>query len=133
MSNAAPTMMFRDGVDGPVLALGSAGSRRITSSIFHVISGVVDRGSALAEAVDRPRVHALLNGEVWLEGGAASEPVLHRLSARYRNVEVKPYRSSDMGAVQAVGREGKGDWNGAADPRREGIATVVEKREGGDG
>jgi gamma-glutamyltranspeptidase/glutathione hydrolase len=133
MSNAAPTMIFRDGVDGPVLALGSAGSRRITSSILHVISGMVDRGGKLADAVERPRVHALLNGEVWLEGGAASEPVLHRLSARYRNVEIKPYRSSHMGAIQAVSRDGAGEWTGAADPRREGTAAVVGRSEGGNG
>jgi gamma-glutamyltranspeptidase/glutathione hydrolase len=128
-SNAAPTMIYRDGIEGPILALGSAGSRRITSSIFHVISGYLDRGFGLEEAVECPRVHALLNGKIWLEGGAASELVVHRLASRFETVEIKGLRSSQMGAVQTIARDGDGGWTGAADPRREGISLVVSGEE----
>jgi gamma-glutamyltranspeptidase/glutathione hydrolase len=45
-SNAAPTLVFRPEQDGGdlLLALGAAGSRRITSSILQTISAVVDLG-----------------------------------------------------------------------------------------
>jgi len=124
-SNAAPTLVLRPGPDGgeePVLALGAAGSRRITSSILQVAAGVLHRGLPLAEAMDAPRVHATSSGRVMLEARAATEEVLHLLSRRFRPIQIKAARSYAMGGVQAILRETGGTWIGAADPRREGTA-----------
>jgi gamma-glutamyltranspeptidase/glutathione hydrolase len=134
-SNAAPTLVLRAGRDGhtsptddgqaktkPVLALGSAGSRRITSSIVQVLSGVLDRGLPLAEALSVPRIHAKLRRNLWLERPAATESLMQRLQKRFRRIHFKSPHSYSMGAVQAIAFHTDGTMVGAADPRREGCA-----------
>jgi len=109
----------------PLLALGAAGSRRITSSILQVLSCRLDRGLTLAEAVAHPRIHATLGRTVHVEKPAASAPLLARLEKRFRAVEVRGARSFYMGAVQAVWIGEDGTLAGAADPRRDGTAGAT--------
>jgi gamma-glutamyltranspeptidase/glutathione hydrolase len=136
-SNAAPTLVLRSDWPGcqcpdnqracqrrPFLSLGAAGSRRITSAILQVISGVLDRGLPLAQAVGAPRVHATLSRRVHVERSAATEALLGRLKKRFRAVQIRSARSFFMGAVQAVQLGENGNFVGAADPRREGTAAV---------
>src|SRR5207237_7872546 len=52
----------RSGGRAPLLALGAAGSRRIVSALLHAISGVLDRGLPLHDALDQPRAHARPSG-----------------------------------------------------------------------
>lgn len=127
-SNAAPTIVFtrtagdRVAVERvPALVLGSAGSRRITSSILHVLTNVIDRGMSLPDAIDAPRIHVTLSGRPMVEKRIASEELEQKLHARFRPSQVKAERSYSMGAVQAIARTGD-QWVGAADPRREGAA-----------
>jgi gamma-glutamyltranspeptidase / glutathione hydrolase len=121
-SNAAPTLVVGRGGDGaPVLALGGAGSRRIVSAVLHAVSGVLDRGVSLPEALDQPRAHARPSGTVWLERPAARSDVVRSLRSRFREIEIKPALSYCMGAVQGIEfRDGRA--YGAADPRRDGVA-----------
>ena len=119
-SNAAPTLVLDKG--RPVFALGAAGSRRIISALLHVLSGTLDCGLELAEAIDAPRVHARLGGRVWLERPAATPEVCDALSARYHTIERRATRSYGMGAVQAVELRGDGTLFAAVDPRRDGAA-----------
>src|SRR5205085_2929371 len=56
-SNAAPTLVLKNG--RPFLAVGAAGSRRITSAILETICGVIDCGLTISDAVAAPRIHAL--------------------------------------------------------------------------
>lgn len=123
-SNAAPTLLLAEcgGQEHPVLALGAAGSRRITSSILQVIANCTDRGLPLPEAVDAPRIHPLPSGKVLVERRIAKADVIQRLSQRFGQVLVKAGRSHMMGAVQAIGWDSAGHWVGVADPRREGTA-----------
>lgn len=114
-SNAAPTIVF-DERGLPLLAAGAAGSRRIVSALVHVISGVLDRGATLGEAVAMPRVHARLNGAVWAERDAA--PDAHALAGL--PLERRAAHSFSMGAVQAIAALPDATLVGAADPRREG-------------
>lgn len=120
-SNAAPTLVL----DGhrPLLALGAAGSRRIVSSLLHVLSGVLDRGMGLGEALEAPRIHARLSGRVWLERPAASGELRAALAAHFRELRVKPRHSYSMGAVQALELRTDGTMVAAADPRRDGAAS----------
>jgi gamma-glutamyltranspeptidase/glutathione hydrolase len=125
-SNVAPTMVF-PGVgeaeeNTPELILGAAGSRRITSSILQVISNFLDGGMSLQQAVDAPRVHALLSGKVLLEGRLHEESLKEQLAQYFDRIQIKADRSHAMGAVQAVARDDDGNWIGVADPRREGRA-----------
>jgi gamma-glutamyltranspeptidase/glutathione hydrolase len=125
-SNAAPTIVFRGGPGDPRvpwLALGAAGSRRITSSILQVVTQMVERGKTLTRAVDAPRVHPMLGGRYMVESRAAADPALARLATRFRGPCLpRAARSYAMGAVQAIARDTGGRWSGAPDPRREGTA-----------
>jgi gamma-glutamyltranspeptidase/glutathione hydrolase len=126
LSNVAPTLVLkgggsRDG-DGPLLAVGAAGSRRIVSSILHVIAGVVDGGMSLEEAVRLPRIHGLLTRKVYIERPAATEALLNCLEKRFRKVTIKGTYSYSMGGVQAIQFQGDRTFVGMADPRRDGTA-----------
>jgi gamma-glutamyltranspeptidase/glutathione hydrolase len=136
-SNIAPTVVWRNrlhdkageqvdaGITGPLLVLGAAGSRRITSAILHVISGVVDRGMSLEEAVSLPRVHGLRSRKVHIERPAATEPLLRRLEKRFQKVVIKAPHSYSMGAVQAIRFANDRILVGMADPRRDGAAAAL--------
>ncbi len=124
-SNAAPTLALQGG--RPVLTLGAAGSRRITSALLHVLSGVLDQRLPVVEAVDAPRIHAKLSRRVWVEQPAASASLLARLAPRFGRIQVKPPHSYALGAVQAIAFE-NGRWTGAADPRREGTVAEAHDR-----
>jgi gamma-glutamyltranspeptidase / glutathione hydrolase len=124
-SNAAPVLVLQDG--RPVLALGSAGSRRITSSLLQVISNVVDRGMDLAQAVEAPRVHALLDGAAWLESRIAEPRLLALLRGSFSKSVIKGPFSFAMGAVHAL-QFLPGATLAAADPRRDGAGAVLPQR-----
>ena len=123
-SNAAPTIVLNS-AGRPVLALGSAGSRRIASSVVSVISGGLDRGQDEQQAVGAPRVHARLSGRVWLEEGMADARTLGMFERCFRSVEVLPSRSYKLGAVQAIAWSPDGAPTAAADPRRDGTSAAT--------
>ena len=125
-SNACPTLVLgRDG-DAPFLALGSAGSRRIISSVLQTASAVIDRGMDAVAAIAAARVHGLLGRKVWIERPAASEALLARLRARDREPVIRGRQSYVMGAVQALHFPTCGELVAAADPRRDGAAAVFD-------
>jgi gamma-glutamyltranspeptidase/glutathione hydrolase len=129
-SNVAPAIAFKSDFhqDIPFLALGAAGSRRITSSVLQVLSNVIDRELHLQPAVDAPRVHALLSDKVWLENPAASDELLEKLRSRFRRVVIKQARHYKLGAVQGVQLFDNGGAIGAADPRRDGNGVSLPLR-----
>jgi len=137
-SNIAPTLILRNGLCGeggsrggagrgaePLLVLGAAGSRRITSAILHVISGVVDRGMSLEEAVSLPRIHGLLSRKAHIERPAASDSLLKRLERRFRKIRIRAPHSYFMGGVQAIQFGNDRTLVGVADPRRDGTAAGI--------
>ncbi len=122
-SNAAPTIVL-DGAGVPRLALGSAGSRRITTSIVRVLSAVLDRGQSLAAAVAAPRAHPLLSRTVWSErslGSAATSLIAEKQGP----VTLLSDLNYKLGAVQAVEIHPSNGFSGAADPRRDGAVVVT--------
>jgi gamma-glutamyltranspeptidase / glutathione hydrolase len=121
-SNAAPTFVCPVGATEPVLALGAAGSRRIISSIVHVVSGMLDLGLPVSAAVQQPRIHPRLGGKVLLERPAATPRLVASLNARFGPIEVRRGHSYTMGAVQALEMTAGREMHAAADPRREGTA-----------
>jgi gamma-glutamyltranspeptidase/glutathione hydrolase len=128
-SNAAPTIVLSHGPRGPepVVAVGAAGSRRITSSLLQVITQVVDRGRSIEDAIAGPRVHGLLSGKVWIEEPIASPEFLIRLRRRFQQVVVKPALSFGMGCVQGLQWRPDGTILAAADPRRDGSGMTLEE------
>jgi gamma-glutamyltranspeptidase/glutathione hydrolase len=122
-SNAVPTFVLGRDPSRSLMALGAAGSRRIVSSVLHVISAVVDRGLTLPEAVCTPRVHPLLSRIVWAERPAATPEVSRELATRFAAVDLRPRHSYTMGAVQALTVTAGGVMLATADPRRDGAAA----------
>ena len=106
------------------MVLGSPGSQRIFSSMAQFISAVIDGGQSIGEAVERPRIHMELEGEVSLEAERIDPAVIEHLEARdYRTKNRGPF-AFYLGAIQAVlrRRDGAG-FQGVADVRRDGTAA----------
>jgi gamma-glutamyltranspeptidase / glutathione hydrolase len=125
-SNASPMLVFENDRGGrrPVLAMGSAGSRRIISSLLQVTSSVVDRGMTIGEAIAAPRIHALLSGGVWMEKRITLPAVTAWLRERFSEVVMKSAYSFALGAVHGL-QFLPGATLAGADPRRDGTGAVL--------
>ena len=123
-SMMAPTIVLRD--DGePELAVGSAGSNRIRSAILQTIVNVVDRGRTAQEAVDAPRLH-YENGVVEAEPGINPQVLADLEDDGWRVVRWRE-KNLYFGGTQAVARNLEtGALSGGGDPRRGGVAVVVD-------
>jgi gamma-glutamyltranspeptidase / glutathione hydrolase len=122
-SMMAPTVVLGSG--RPELALGSAGSNRIRSAILQTIVGVVDGGLTAEEAVRRDRLH-FEGGMVDAEPGIDVE-ALEDLRGEGFGVQRWRERNLFFGGVQAVARDAStGELSGGGDPRRGGVALLVE-------
>jgi gamma-glutamyltranspeptidase / glutathione hydrolase len=122
-SMMAPTVVLRDG--RPEIAIGSAGSNRIRSAIIQTVLGVIDHGMEAQEAVSAPRLH-VEGGEVEAEPGI-DESALERLERAGWIVRRWAEQNLYFGGAQAVARGPDTDrLTGGGDPRRGGVATVVD-------
>ncbi len=106
LSNMAPTVGRHD--DGSTLAIGSPGADRITTAIVSALAGFVSGGLDLAAAVAHPRVH------------------VHRAGLVDEEVRVEEELSMYYGGVGAALTRGDRSLDAVADPRREGVARIVD-------
>jgi gamma-glutamyltranspeptidase / glutathione hydrolase len=117
LSSMSPTIVY--GPDGKVmLAIGSAGGKRIIMHVTKSLIGALDFGLSAQEAIALPNIY--FGGDaVLVESGTSLDAMRDRLSALGRTVV-----SSDLGSkLNAVERTPTG-WRGAADPRSEGVALA---------
>ena len=104
------------------LVLGAPGGATIITTVFQVISNVVDYGMGLADAVAAPRVHHQhLPDRIDVESGGLPATVVEELEALGHEVHV---RAEPWGDAQAVAVLEDGTLEGAADPRRGGVALA---------
>jgi gamma-glutamyltranspeptidase/glutathione hydrolase len=123
-SNAAPTILFRNG--RPWAAVGSTGSERICSGIFQVLLRL--RRSEPFDAVHGPRLHATPERHVLWEEERFPRGSREALLDRGFSVEsLAPY-SFQLGGLQLVTRGGA-TFTGVGEPRRDGAATGPRERE----
>jgi gamma-glutamyltranspeptidase / glutathione hydrolase len=119
-SMMAPTVVL--GTDrAPELALGSAGSNRIRSTLLQVIVNALDRGMDAAGAVNAPRMH-------FEDGLVYAEPGIDVAALESAGRPVALFRAPNLffGGCQAVERDpATGALDGAGDPRRGGAAVVA--------
>lgn len=114
-SSMSPTLVLdRDG--RLVAALGSAGGARIIGDTLQVVVGLLDWNMSPQAALAMPRV-TNLNGATELEAGTAAAAQAEALRALGHEVQVRRHE----GGLTALRRAGDG-WEGAADPRRDGVA-----------
>ncbi|UVO54713.1 gamma-glutamyltransferase [Sphingomonas sp. SUN039] len=115
LSSMSPTIVY--GPDGKVvLAVGSAGGKRIIMHVMKALVGVLDWGLPAKNALGLPNIY--FGGDaILVEQGTKLSAMSNELAALGRTVV-----STDLGSkLNAVERTSKG-WVGAADPRSKGEA-----------
>lgn len=121
LSSMAPTIVF-DREGKPILALGSAGGKRIIMHVTKTLVGVLDFGLPLKEAIALPNIY--------FGGGALLVEEKTDLAAMAQQLANfgQPVKPEDLGSkvngLQLVGDK----WTGAADPRSEGNVIAVDKK-----
>jgi gamma-glutamyltranspeptidase/glutathione hydrolase len=115
LSSMSPTIVY-DAKGRVVLALGSAGGKRIIMHVLKTIVGVIDWKLPAGEAIALPNLY-MAGDAVQVEANTPLAAIQADLSRKGRMVV-----SSELGSkVNAI--EWTGDhWQGAADPRSEGVA-----------
>lgn len=109
--------------DGTWTAFGSGGSNRIRSAVAQVVAALAFDGASPRDAVERPRLH-LENGCLNAEPGFDPE-VLDVLCEAGETVRAWPARNMFFGGAHVVARDADGRFDGAGDPRRDGIFLTV--------
>ncbi len=115
LSSMSPSIVL--GGDGNVeLVLGAAGGPTIITSVFEILSNVVDHGMDVAAAVNAPRFHHqhLPDKIVYEENGFAPE-LVKELEAMGHTLDKRDH----LADAPAIGRGLQG-WIGAPEPRRGG-------------
>jgi gamma-glutamyltranspeptidase/glutathione hydrolase len=119
LSSMSPTIVLDPG-RRLFLVVGSPGGTTIITTVYHVISNVIDHGMSLADAVAAPRMfHQARPDSIQLEreDGPAGVPeaTVAELVRLGHGVRFRNY----MGDVEAIIRTPSG-WQGVSDPRRGG-------------
>jgi gamma-glutamyltranspeptidase/glutathione hydrolase len=111
----APTIVL--GPDGtPELLIGAGGGARIVDSVAVAVVEVLAWGADAHRATARPRIGAQAGAEE-LEEGSAAAALAEPLRAMGHNPVLR-----EMNTGLQLIRRIPGGWEGAADPRRDGVA-----------
>jgi gamma-glutamyltranspeptidase / glutathione hydrolase len=103
------------------LVVGTPGGATIITTVFQVISNVLDYGMGLVAAVDAPRVHHQhLPDQIWYEQGGLDPATRLRLREMGHTLVERTEMSGD---VQAIMVEAGGALVAWSDPRRGGKAV----------
>ncbi|MDT9682740.1 gamma-glutamyltransferase [Streptomyces sp. TRM76323] len=125
-SSMSPTIVL-DRHARPVLALGSPGGATIITTVLQTLTGVVDRGLPLVDAIAAPRASQRNQPTTELEPGLYGSPLRARLAALGHAFRVNP----EIGAATGVQRLPDGRWVAAAETvRRGGGSAMVVRRAG---
>ncbi len=117
LSSMSPTIVY-DQSGKPVIALGSAGGKRIIMHVAKTIIGRLDFGLPLADAIALPNLYFTEN-EIMIEKSRVSALFVEQLAMLGKPVIDLDFPSKVNGAeLTAMG------WVGAADPRSEGTARA---------
>lgn len=119
LSCMSPTFLLKDGK--PFAVLGSPGGIRIISSVVQVISKMIDHGMSLEEAIASPRIGDDQTDLLIYESRIAPETI-ERLGQMGHPVQAYDGWHRIMGSVNGCAILEDGTLEGAADPRRDGLA-----------
>ncbi|WP_428771967.1 gamma-glutamyltransferase [Vibrio sp.] len=118
-SSMAPTIVLRQGI--PYLAIGSPGGSRIIGYVAQAIIAHTQWGLDIQQAINQPHLLSRF-GELELEQG--TEAV--RFAAELQRIGYQVKESELNSGLHAIRIDGK-QLQGAADPRREGLAVSDNK------
>ncbi|PNG21981.1 gamma-glutamyltransferase [Streptomyces cahuitamycinicus] len=122
-SSISPTIVL-DRHDKPVVALGSPGGATIITTVLQTLTGFVDRGLPLADAIAAPRASQRNAAQTELEPGLYDSAVRKQLEAIGHSFKVNP----EIGAATGVQRLPGGKWLAAAESVRRGGGSAMVVR-----
>ncbi|MDR2153693.1 MAG: gamma-glutamyltransferase family protein [Burkholderiaceae bacterium] len=122
-SSMAPTLVFEqnpDGTRGPlVMSTGSSGGALIIHYTAKTLHGVLNWGLTPQQAIDIPNF-GVLTSPILLEAKKFPSVTVEQLRAHGSAVREIPM-TSGLQALTRIRANGKTQWLGGADPRREGV------------
>ncbi|MFJ5995102.1 gamma-glutamyltransferase [Streptomyces sp. NPDC092370] len=121
-SSMSPTIVL-DRHDRPVVALGSPGGATIITTVLQTLTGFVDRGLPLVDAIAAPRVSQRNAAQTELEPGLDGD-VRKQLEAIGHSFKANP----EIGAATGVQRLSGGRWLAAAETVRRGGGSAMVVR-----
>lgn len=120
LSSMCPVIVCRDG--RPYLIAGSPGGRTIPASVLRVLTGVIDHGLSLREAIDLPRIHHGLYPDRIAHERSLPEATRAALIAMGHAL----HQEDTQGDCHAIGVDAAtGQYLAVADRRRDGAAAAV--------
>ncbi|WP_370415727.1 gamma-glutamyltransferase [Streptomyces fradiae] len=122
-SSISPTIVL-DRTGRPVLALGSPGGATIITTVLQTLTGVVDRGLPLLDAIAAPRASQRNQPTTELEPALWNSP----LKADLESIGHAFRQNPEIGAATGVQRLPDGRWLAAAEPTRRGGGSAMVVR-----
>ncbi|WP_406407775.1 gamma-glutamyltransferase [Streptomyces halstedii] len=126
-SSISPTIVLEHGK--PVLALGSPGGATIITTVLQSLTGHLDRGLPLVDAIAAPRASQRNAAATEIEPALWNSPLRGRLEALGHVFKENP----EIGAATGVQRLPDGRWLAAAEPVRRGGGSAMVVRPTGRG
>ncbi|MGV9498874.1 gamma-glutamyltransferase [Streptomyces sp. NPDC003642] len=121
-SSMSPTIVL-DRHDRPVVALGSPGGATIITTVLQTLTGFLDRGLPLVDAIAAPRASQRNAAQTELEPGLDGD-VKRQLEAIGHSFKANP----EIGAATGVQRLPGGKWLAAAETVRRGGGSAMVVR-----
>ncbi|MFF4424079.1 gamma-glutamyltransferase [Streptomyces sp. NPDC001549] len=121
-SSMSPTIVLEDG--RPVLAVGSPGGATIITTVLQTLTGHLDRGLPLVDAIAAPRASQRNQTTTELEPGLWNSPLRAELEAIGHSFRQNP----EIGAATGVQRLPDGRWLAAAETSRRGGGSAMVVR-----
>jgi gamma-glutamyltranspeptidase/glutathione hydrolase len=122
-SSMSPTIVL-DHHGRPVLALGSPGGATIITTVLQTLTGHLDRGLPLVEAIAAPRASQRNQPTTELEPALWNSPLRQRLEAIGHRFRL----NQEIGAATGVQRLPDGRWLAAAEKQRRGGGSAMVVR-----
>ena len=122
-SSISPTIVL-DAHDKPVVALGSPGGATIVTTVLQTLTGFVDRGLPLVDAIAAPRASQRNQTTTELEPGLWDSPLRAQLESLGHGFRQNP----EIGAATGVQRLPNGKWLAAAETVRRGGGSAMVVR-----
>ncbi|MGI3201218.1 gamma-glutamyltransferase [Streptomyces sp. GLT-R25] len=122
-SSISPTIVL-DAHAKPVVALGSPGGATIITTVLQTLTGFVDRGLPLVDAIAAPRASQRNQTTTELEPGLWNSPLRVQLESLGHGFRQNP----EIGAATGVQRLPNGKWLAAAETVRRGGGSAMVVR-----
>ncbi|WP_103514422.1 gamma-glutamyltransferase [Streptomyces sp. SM10] len=118
-SSISPTVVLEHG--RPLLALGSPGGATIITTVLQSLTGHLDRGLPLVEAIAAPRASQRNSATTEIEPGLWDSPVRGELESLGHVFKLNP----EIGAATGIQRLPDGRWLAAAEKVRRGGGSAM--------